>query len=78
MRTTTTEAERHTARRTWLTTASAAEQIGGCTASHVRELIDCGDLRALDVARSDSKRVDYRIKQEWIDDYLKRRTRGAA
>jgi hypothetical protein len=72
------EADRHAARRTWLTTAQVAVELGGCTQSHVRALIDCGDLKALNVARTDAKRADYRLRQEWVDEYLKRRTSGAA
>jgi hypothetical protein len=34
-----TEAIRHEARRSWLTTADVASQLGGMSASHVRRLV---------------------------------------
>jgi excisionase family DNA binding protein len=78
MRTTsTTEAERHTARRTWLTTAQAGERLG-VSAEHVRKLIDDRELRAMDVSRRGAKAKEYRVKVEWCDDFERRRTSGPA
>jgi ribosomal protein L19E len=64
------EADRHEARRRWLTTAQAGELIGGVTSEQVRLLIKDGMLTALDVSRKNAKAREYRIRQDWIDAYI--------
>lgn len=65
----TTEAERHQARRRWLTTREAGEMIGGITANQVRALIAGKALRALDVSRPGAKQKEYRIRPEWCEEF---------
>jgi excisionase family DNA binding protein len=68
-----TEAERHTARRGAVRVADAASQLEVST-KHVRTLIEDGELRALNVARRDAKRAEYRLQQSDIDDFKRRRS----
>lgn len=70
-----TEAERHEARRRWFTTTAAGDYLG-VSPDHVLALIDAGDLRGMDASRSDAKRRDMRIKPEWCDEFIERRSRG--
>lgn len=62
-------AERDELRYTWLTPAMAAPRIGGVRAAKVVELIKAQKLRALDI-NPDGKRPEYRIRPEWVDEYL--------
>lgn len=71
-----TEAERHQARRNWLTTRQAGEMIGGVTDAHVRALIAAKELTALDVSKPGGKNKEYRIRPEWVESYVARRTSG--
>lgn len=76
----TTEGDRHQARRLaggWLSTADAAVQLGGCSVAHVRRLIGGGHLKAFDAATPGARRPDWRLRQEWIDDYREQRMSAA-
>lgn len=71
------EADRHEARRQWLSTSQAGELMGNVTAEHVRSLIGAGALRALDVSKPGAKVREFRIRPEWVDEWIERNTVGA-
>lgn len=69
------EAERHEARRRWLTTAKAGERLG-ISPDQVRELIAAKAIRAMNVSKPGAKQREYRIREEWVDQYEQRNTSG--
>ena len=66
-------ADRDRALYSWLTTAEVGRICGGVSAETVLSWIKMPDgLKALNVGTA--KRPVYRIKQEWADEFLRRRT----
>lgn len=73
----TSESERHEARRNWWDTAKIAEECGGVTTAQVRDWIDGGELRAMDVSSVGAKRPEWRSRPEWVEAFKARRTKNA-
>lgn len=73
--------EAEQARYQWVTTAKAAELIGGdepVSTSHVLRLIEAKELRARNVAMPGSKRKDWRVDPASVEEFLDRRTSDVA
>lgn len=68
------ERERAVAAYTWLTPTEAGERAGGVSAATIRAHIRSERLRALNVGTA--TRPDYRIKPEWVDEFMATRTTG--
>lgn len=69
------EAERQRARYRWLTTRQAGDRLG-VSSQHVRDLIDCSALSAMDVRLPGAPKPEYRIAEESVDAFIAERTRG--
>jgi excisionase family DNA binding protein len=69
------EAERQFARYKWMTTRQVAERLG-ISQEHVRALIGEKALRAMDVSRPNAKAHEYRVREEWCDEFEAARTDG--
>lgn len=69
------EAERHEARRRWLTTPEAAEMLG-VSPGQIRALIAADALREMVVSRPEARQREYRIRPEWLTEYEERNTSG--
>lgn len=72
-----TEAERHTIRRRGPGVHDAAVELD-ISDKQVRRLIASGDLEAIDVSVTGSKRKEYRIPPEKIADFKRRRSTRVA
>jgi hypothetical protein len=66
------EREREQARFSWLTLAEAGRLAGDVHADTVKAWIAAGELRALNIGTT--SRPKYRIKPEWLDACIARRT----
>lgn len=65
--------QQEVARYRWLSPAEAGERIGGVSRDHVIRLLKEGELRARNVALASSKRPDYRIDPDSVDEFNRRR-----
>lgn len=62
----------------WVTTARAAEMIGGAqpvSTTHVVRLIEDGELEARDVSRPGAVRPEWRVNPATVEAFLARRTK---
>lgn len=76
MRTNHRSVEDEVIRYGWISTTLAAQRIGGdppVSTEHVVGLIEDGELRAQDVSRKGSRRAEYRVDPESVEEFLDRR-----